>query len=175
MQIQKGFIISTTTRDDGALTAQVKIDQDDPINNVLLVFPTGFKSNPIGNKDGAMVYVTTLGSNRFGFPFNPLKEPALENGESVFYGEKAGQSITCKANGDIVIEGASDFLAETLKNLNITASEKIILNASEVELGDAVDLVLNESAVMDITIPSGSSAGTYTVNITNAGQTKVKA
>jgi hypothetical protein len=28
---------------------------------------------------------------------------------------------------------------------------------------------------MDITIPSGSSAGTYTVNITNAGQTKVKA
>ena len=36
-------------------------------------------------------------------------------------------------------------------------------------------MVLNQNAVMQVIIPSGSSAGTYPVQIVNAGQTKTKA
>ncbi len=54
MNILKGFI-NRIYKQDGALKAQIKIDQESPIDDVLLVFPTGFASNPKSSIEGAMV------------------------------------------------------------------------------------------------------------------------
>lgn len=158
MDIKKGFI-NSTFKADGALRAQVQIDQADPIEDVLLVFPYGYASNPPAAIDGAMVLLFMNRALNFAIPFNPLLEPLLESGGVSVGNFNVGNKITFKANGDIEMESEG----------------AMTLSASTVNIGDAVDLVLNNSASMTVTIPSGSSAGTYPVTIVSPGQTKVSA
>jgi len=173
MDILKGYITSTS---EGGTKAQVQTLKGRVINDVTLLYPYGHASN-IQNDDSSLVLLfSVMGSktNIFGVPFNIPLQPELSTSEVSTGNFKKGNKITFKSNGDIEVVTDSDIL-ETVANLTTTATGKITLSAPEVELGDAVDLALNQAAVMQVVIPGGSSAGTYPVTIVSAGQTKVKA
>ena len=148
--IQKGIIQEVL---EGGLRAKVKTFQDEILDDVLLLHPYGESSNPIIDTSSLVLLFFALGSKTasFGIPYNPLLQPTLESGEKVVGNFPIGNKITFKANGDIEVLGTT------------------------VSLGDATGLVLNDTATMEVVIASGSSAGTYPVSITDAGQTKVSA
>lgn len=162
---------------EGGKIAKVKTYDGQIIDNVVMLFPYGESSNPPidGNSLIFLLYSLTSRSNLFGIPYNVPLQSALEPTEKQVGNFSVGNKVTFKANGDLEITGTNDFLAESLANLNINATTKITLNAPDVSLGDAVGLVLNDAASMQVVISGGSSAGTYPVTIVSAGQTKVKA
>ena len=172
--IIKGFILETS---QGGQRAKVKISQGEILDNVLLLHPYGESNNMQSDESSQVLilFANNSKTNAFGIPYNVLLQPTLMLTEKAVGNFKIGNKITFKANGDIEIDGANDFLAQSLKNLNVTADTKITLNAPDISLGDAVGLVLNDTATMQVTIPSGSSAGTYNVAIIKAGQSKVNA
>ena len=172
--ISKGFLKRFTANNK----AEVTTVNGQLLNNVQIIYPYGFYSKAKLNKTSEILLFSSLGSksNLFGVPYNVPVEPVdLLDGEvQIKNPDSENSKITFKQNGDIEITTNQD-LNEVVNNLNITATTKVIINAPEIDLADAVGLVLNDSAVMDVIIPSGSSAGTYSVNINSAGQTKVKA
>ena len=171
--IQKGFIEKVL---EGGLRAQVKAFQGEILPDVLLLHPNGEASNPEVNESSNVLLFFALGSKTasFGIPYNPPQQPTLEPGEKAVGNFSVGNKITFKANGDIEVIATND-LIETVVNKTVTATTNITLSAPVVNLGDAVGLVLNDAAAMEVVIASGSSAGTYPVSITAAGQTKVSA
>jgi len=186
--IQKGYILEVL---EGGLRAKVETFQGEILDNVLLLHPYGSSSNPILNDSSLILLFFSLGSktNAFGIPYNALLQPDLEAGEKTVGNLSVGNKITFKANGDIEVIATNDMIEtvvnktltasgdvnETMENKTVTASSNITLSASTVDIGDAVDLVLNNSAVMQVVVPGGSSAGTYPVTIVSPGQTKVNA
>ena len=161
MEVIKGYLIKTI---ENGLKAQVQISTG-KIIDTLMYYPYGYASNmQSDNNAGSMVLLllpNKTSSNAIGFPYNPLLQPNdLQETEVTVGNLKRGcNKITFKANGDIVVD----------------CQNNVIINGSIINLGDANSLVLNENADLSVTIPSGSSAGTYTVNINDAGQTKVNA
>lgn len=170
--IQKGYLIEIK---EGGRRARVKLLEEDI--DVLLLYPYGETSNMQKDESSLVLVLMPFGSktNAFGIPYNALLQPELEISEKAVGNFKTGNKITFKQNGDIEVAGTNDFLATSLANLNVTASSAINLVAPDVSLGDAISLVLNENASLSVTIPGGSSAGTYTVDINSAGQSKVSA
>ena len=154
MNILKGYI-NNTFKKDGALRAQIQIDQDDPIEDVLMVFPYGHASNPPSSIDGAMVLLFMNRSLNFAIPFNPLLEPLLESGEVSIGNFDVGNKVTFKANGDIEIvnNSASVKMANdgnidingtdvtiACDNADITASAIATVDAPAIELGSGATL-----------------------------------
>lgn len=174
MLILKGYITQTK---DGGRFAKVITFQEEVIDDVLLLYSYGEASFMESDDSSLVLLFCPLGnkSNVFGIPYNFLSQPILEATEKAVGNFKKGNKITFKKNGDIIIDGANDLLAKTLVNAVINATNKITLNAPSIDLGSATDFVLNKTASMQVVIPSGSSAGTYQVQIVNAGQSKVKA
>ena len=128
MNILKGFI-KRVYKKDGALMAQVDINRNIPVNDVLLIFPYGMYSNPLTDTGSPMVLLFKNRGLNFAIPHHPLLSVLLEKGE-VFTGNPSVENgFIYKANGDIEVTGTNDFLAQTLKNLNVTAETKITLNA----------------------------------------------
>jgi len=171
--IQKGFILEVS---EGGERAKVKTFQGEILDNVLLLHPYGESSNPIIDATSNILLFFSLGSktNAFGIPYNPLLQPNLESGEKVTGDLAVGNKITFKANGDVEVVATND-LIETMVNKTVTATTNITLAAPAVDIGDAVGLVLNSAATMQVVIAGGSSAGTYPVDILTEGQTKVSA
>jgi phage gp45-like len=172
--IQKGFLKRFTSEG----RAEVSTVDGQILNNVQIIYPYGYYSKATLNNTSEILLFSSLGSksNIFGIPYNVPIEPAdLLDGELQIKNPIAENSkITFKQNGDIEI-ATNQNINELMENLNITANTKVTINATEIDLADAVSLVLNENASMDVTVTGGSSAGTYPVNINSAGQTKVKA
>lgn len=163
MIIEKGYITQTL---NGGRTAKIVLS-DGAIIECLLLYAYGDCSN-IETDDNSLVLV--LGQNidnAMAIPFNIATQLNLEPTERAVGNLKKGNKITFKKNGDIEIAGTETFLA--------TISSKFKVSAPIIELGDASANILNQNASMQVVIPSGSSAGTYVVQINSAGQTKVKA
>ncbi len=160
MEVIKGYLTRTY---EGGMRGQVEIITGEIIDNVLLMYPYGFASNmETETNAGSMVLLfKPMGSstNIFGVPYNPLLQPKLAPTEAAHGNFKKGNKVTWKANGDVVIDCEST----------------VTINGGTINLADANALVLNENANMQVTIPGGSSAGTYTVTINNPGQSKVSA
>lgn len=162
MEVIKGYLIKTI---ENGTRAQVETATGKIIDNVLMYYSYGYASNMESeNNAGSMVLLllpNKSSTNAIGFPYNPLFQPNdLEPSEVTVGNLKRGcNKITFKANGDIVVD----------------CQNNVTINGSTINLGDASSLVLNENADLSVTIPSGSSAGTYTVDINAAGQTKVNA
>jgi hypothetical protein len=144
-------------------------------------------------------------TNIFGIPYNPLFFQELDETEVKIGNPKQDNTITFKANGDIEVKTELADLKEIVNNLNTTATGTITNTANNIantatatlsnqasvitntastniafvapllSLGDGLGLVLNTLANMQVTIPGGSSAGTYPVTIVSPGQTKVSA
>ncbi len=187
MDILKGYI-NKTFKKDGALKAQIQIDQEDPIEDVLMIFPYGIASNPQNSIDGALVLLFMNRALNFAIPYNPLLEPLLGSGEVAVGDFNVGNKATFKSNGDIEIETSVGTLRELVNALEVTsqtqitftsptitntAATSITLSAPLVTIGAGAGLALNNLASMQVTIPGGSSAGTYPVTITGAGQSTV--
>lgn len=164
--ISKAQILSTS---DGGLQCKVKTFEGEILDKILILQPYGEASNPVIDKGSLVLLFYPQGSktNAFAVPYNPSLQPSLQPSEKVVGNLAFGNKITFKKTGDVEISGDVNFLVQALL--------KITLNAPQVALGDAVGLVLNNQATMQVTIPSGSSAGTYPVTIINAGQIKVMA
>lgn len=172
--ILKGYV---TEIKEGGKYAKVQTIEDEVLNDVLMIYPYGFNSFMQNDSTSLVLLFCVNGSksNVVGIPYNPQLQAAIEENEVETGNFNVGNKILYNKDGNIEITGTNDFLANTLKNLTVTAETKITLSAPDVSLGDAVGLILNDSATMQVTIPSGSSAGTYNVNIVSAGQTKAKA
>jgi phage gp45-like len=162
---------------EGGKRAKVQTFQGEVIDDVVLLHSYGEASNPPINNNSLIYLYYSLGSKSvsFGIPYNVPLQPTLEIGEKATGNFLQGNKITYKANGDIEVSGSKDFLAESLENFKVTATTKIALDAPVVGLGDEIGFVLNDAAAMQVVIAGGSSAGTYPVVISSAGQTKVKA
>ena len=174
MTINKGYIISTS---QGGLRCKVKTFENEILDNVLILQPYGDASNIEADETSLVLLFYPQGSktSAFAIPYNPPLQPSLEITEKAIGNFKIGNQIVFKSNGDIVVNAENDLLAAALSNLNIQATTKITLNAPDISLSDAVGLVLNDAATMQVVISGGSSAGTYPVDIVDAGQSKVKA
>ncbi len=172
--ITKGFLKRFTSQN----RAEVSTVNGQILNNVQILYPYGYYSKAKLNETSEILLLSSLGSkaNLFGIPYNvPIEPTDLLDGEVQIKNPAVEDSkITFKQNGDIEITTNQD-LNQMINSLNITATAKVTINAPEIDLADAVGLVLNDSASMDVTVTGGSSAGTYPVTINNAGQTKVKA
>jgi hypothetical protein len=153
--------------------------------NVKLLTQYGYASNILINDNsmGLLMFLNGDRSNPRVIPFNQEVQPDLESSEVAIGNFNQGGKLIFKANGDIEITGAKDFLATTLENLELTATaetkikanevkleggSEIKIEAPEVKLGDATSLVLNENAVI-----TDSVGGPCTIS--SAGQIKVKA
>jgi hypothetical protein len=83
-----------------------------------------------------------------------------------------GESIAINGSNEINLN--SEVCNIENQTTNINSSAMVNINGSMVNIADAIALALNQNAQMQVVIPSGSSAGTYPVQIMNAGQVKVK-
>jgi phage gp45-like len=163
MIIEKGYISQTL---NGGKSAKIVLSDGVVVECLLLHFYGESSNMEADNNSLVYVFGQNL-DNAMAIPFNITTQPALEATEKAIGNFKKGNKIIFKKNGDVELSGTTNFLA--------TISTKFKVNAPLVELGDASALVLNQSALMQVIIPSGSSAGTYPVQINSAGQTKVKA
>jgi phage gp45-like len=148
--IIKGFILSLS---QDKKRCEVKTIQGEILKDVLLLFPYGFYSaiDITSNTEILLFYANGSKTLKFGIPYNVINSPNnLIDGDIQIVQNIGKNKITLKKNGDIEIEG------------------------SNIKIGGAGSNALNESADMSINIPSGSSAGVYSVSINNAGQNKVK-
>ena len=172
--IQKGFLKRFTKEGKGeVITLNGQI-----LNNVQILYPYGYYSKAKLNETSEIILLSSLGSktNIFGIPYNvPLEPTDLIDGELQIKNPSVENSkIVFRQSGDIEITTNQD-ISQVMENFNITANSNITINANQIDLADATSFVLNENANMEVVIPSGSSAGTYSVNINSAGQSKVKA
>ena len=164
--------------------ADVTAANNSLFTNVKLLTPYGYASNILINDNsmGFLLFLNGDRSNPVVIPINQEVQPDLESSEVAIGNFNQGGKLIFKANGDIEITGAKDFLAATLENLELTATaetkikanevklegvSEIKIEAPEVKLGDAISLVLNENAVI-----TDSVGGPCTIS--SAGQTKVK-
>lgn len=179
----KGKILETTIIENtqGGLFAKVQTVGGQIIDDVLLLYPPNTTSRPqIGDADSDTNLVLLLKSstddNIYGLPYNILLQPSLEvseyiagnfvKGSKIFF-DKDGNVIIATANGNtIIINDEGD--------IEIMGSSKIVINGSAIEIGGAVSPALNKLASMTVTVPGGSSAGTYPVLIVTSGQTADK-
>ena len=172
MDIVKGYITETT---DNGIRAKVETFEGEILDDVLMLYPYGTASNIQGDDSSLVLLFKSLGSktNIFGIPYNVPLQPSLEPSEAAFGNFKKGNKITFKANGDIEVLTSDATLKQVVNELQVDANNKITLSAPEVSIGAATNLALNDAATMQVTIPGGSSAGTYPVTIIAAGQTSV--
>ncbi len=108
--------IKKTYNQFGVNRAQVIILDSENPEDVVLLNPFGFNSSPM---PGAMVEVRTIfahAENTYATPFDPLRTPRLEIGESIVY-DAYNNTIHLKKDGTIAIGS---------KALNITAPTNII-------------------------------------------------
>ncbi len=175
----KGKILETTVIENtqGGLFAKVLTVGGEIFPDVILLYPPNTTSRPqIGDTDTDTNLVLLLKSstddNIYGLPYNILLQPSLEvseyiagnfvKGSKVFF-DKDGNVIIATANGNTIIINDEG-------NIEIMGSSKIIINGSAIEIGGAVSPALNKLATMTVTVPGGSSAGTYPVVIVTSGQ-----
>lgn len=172
--ILKGYVNEIT---QGGRFAKVITFENEVIDNVLMIHPYGESNFMQSDGSSLVILFLIMGSkdNVVGIPYNVLLEPILEETEKSVGNYKVGNKVVFTKDGNIEITGTNDFLAQTLVNATISATTKISIDAPNIGLGDETGLVLNDTASMQVTIPSGSSAGTYNVTVVNAGQTKVTA
>jgi hypothetical protein len=174
----KGFLLKL----NGNGTAQVQGEDGRIYENVFLINPIGTNTIPQVTENTAVFIMKSKGSNEtvYGLAFNyPQQQIGLpvENANDLAVGNILGTNkITFLQDGKTnEIAKEKTLNAETVKvsaktDINGEFSTNNITN-----LGDAISFVLNQNAVMQVIIPSGSSAGTYQVQILNAGQAKTKA
>lgn len=152
--IQQGFIISTS---NGGKLAKILTTGGKTYNEVPVFNPYGVASN----QQVPCVLITPKCSsdNPLAIPYSYENLPDLEKGAVQFGNFANDAKILFKDNGEI----------------EISTSDEVNIKGSYINLGDGLGYVLNNMAQMQVVIPTGSSAGTYQVNIVDAGQYKVKA
>jgi phage gp45-like len=163
MILEKGYISQVL---EGGKLAKIVL-ADNSIIECLLLYSYGENSNIEPDNNSLALVIGQSTDNAMAIPFNIATQSILEATEKAVGNFKKGNKITFKKNGDIEITGTETLLA--------IIATKFKVNAPLIELADATAEVLNKNASMQVVIPSGSSAGTYQVDIINAGQTKVKA
>lgn len=160
MEVLKGYLVRMI---DNGNRAQVQVKTGKIIDDVLMLYPYGFFSNMQNNVSTGSLILLILPSgssnNAFGFPYNPTLQPTDVQSNEVAIGNFKNNTnkITFKNNGDIEVE----------------CSSNVTIEGAQINLADANSLVLNQNASLSVTIPSGSSAGTYPVTINSSGQSKV--
>lgn len=141
-------------------------------SNIQLINPYNTNSIPKIAINMCIMIIKSGGSDGavYGMPFNVVTQFELESEGDYAVGSVVGKNkIIFKASGDTV-ENANTKTINANTSVNGEFSTNGVTN-----LGDAIANVLNENAIMEVIITGGSSAGTYPVQITNAGQQKVKA
>tara|TARA_R110000796_G_scaffold93137_1_gene197616 strand:+ start:38 stop:583 length:546 start_codon:yes stop_codon:yes gene_type:complete len=178
----KGYILEMS---EGGKRAKIEALGGRIFENLLVFYPYGEASNIQPDDTSLCTIFLPMNdeSNAFCVPYNVPLQPSLEPSEKAVGNFKKGNKVTFKANGDIELTGAKDFLAKSLSNLEITATTEIKIiadevklegiseikaDAPEVKLGDATALILSTLATI-----TDSVGGACT--IVSAGQTKVKA
>ena len=173
----RGQILSVETI-DSIDYARVKTSGADNPLTVLLIYPYNTFSKPLIEESGdtnQILIFRGINGQLFGVPYNvPLQNAiaSLQAGEHAVGSAQTGNKIIFKVNGDIEITTPSGTKVNLLESGDVE-----IDGSNEVRLGGASSAVLNLLATMQVTIPGGSSAGTYPVTILTSGQTvdKVKA
>ena len=159
---------------EGALIVQVELNGS--IEDVIIFNEWGSSGVPYIVGSECITYsISALAEVKFGHIRNELYQPkGLQEGDKVIY-NKDGE-IRLGYDGKLTITNKdSTIILDLDNNIDITSTANVNINGSLVNLGSAVDLVLNKSAAMEVVIASGSSAGTYPVTIISSGQNKVKA
>lgn len=194
----KGFITSIDIKTG---KVQVKAEDGKTYSGVQLISPLGTNTVPQITINAEILLQKSLGSDDsvFGIPFNRIQQfttlPLESQGDYAVGSTVGKNNITFKASGKTVENATSKELSVEEYNVtsynetnfdgdvtninsqmvNIEATTEANINAPIVNLGDGTIFVLNQNATMQVVIPVGSSAGTYPVQITSAGQIKVKA
>lgn len=166
----KGFILKVNEKQG---TAQVQ-GEDGSIYDVLLINPYGTHSIPKVGDSMEIALSKSMGSKEVvtGIPFDYINRnilPAEKQGDYTVGSVVGGNYTQYKQDGNTIEKTITKTVNGNVE-INGNFSTNNITN-----LGEALALVLNQNAVMQVIIPSGSSAGTYQVQIVNAGQTKTKA
>lgn len=169
-------------------TVQVQTSESlEPYDVKLLQFGGNVFVPLIENSSRCIVFkIMGKRSNAFCIPYDVINQeinlPFGNNGDLIQGNPYSGCKVTYKVNGDIEVQANGDNQQITINgktisingdNVNIE-SNTVNINGDSVNIGDATANALNENATMQVVIASGSSAGTYPVQIINAGQTKVK-
>lgn len=171
----KGFITNINGK-----TVQVQGEDGRLYENVLLISLYGTNSIPKITENIEVLILKSLGSNEvvYALPFNVITQdilPANEKGDYTVGSPVGGNYTQYKQDGNTVEKANNKTVnANTQINGNVDINGQFSTN-NITNLGDAISFVLNQKAVMQVVIPSGSSAGTYPVQIKSAGQEKTKA
>lgn len=175
--IVKGFILKVNEKEG---TAQVQGEDGTIYENVLLVNPYGTHSIPKVGDSMEITLSKSMGSKDVvtGIAFDYENQdilPAEKQGDYTVGSVVGGNYTQYKQDGNTVEKATQKTInANTQTNGNVDINGNFSTN-NITNLGEAIALVLNQNAVMQVVIPSGSSAGTYQVQIQSAGQTKTKA
>lgn len=160
-------------KDDSNFRTAKVIGRGSKQDTILLITPYGFDHNPPNNSLCTVWQMSAEDENKAGIATLPQQRAKnLKTGEVAVSNYLTLSSITWKENGDINIISNGD--------LNINVSGKVTINASgDVDIIAGGDINLGGAGGKKvaregdtITIPSGSSAGTYPIV---GGSSKVKA
>lgn len=154
-----------TSNNDSQFPIQ-QIEYLGKVADCLIVFPYGqFSRLP---KDQLLV-VLSIGAeeeNRVAMGSgDPADRPEIEQGEMVYFHPLSKTFLKFKNNGELEIDSKGDLNITVVGDCNITPS-------GIVNLGSGGDNIVRDTDDLEIIIPAGSSAGTYTVNIKTSGDNK---
>lgn len=162
----------------------------------LQIFPYGVYANLSDDCLGVMFSIDGNPENRAAISYTPKLRPNdLEQNEIAFYHPYTGAFIKSRNNGDLEIDcqqdtpgniivncvnaevnatedvdvnAGGDVNVEATGDANVTASN-VNVDASQTNLGTGGPAIARVGDSIQVTIPGGSSAGTYNGTITSGG------
>lgn len=140
------------------------------VADTLMVFPFGVYAN-VSTEDALALFFSIDGNeeNRAAIAYTPQKRPTdLANGEIAVYHPATASFIKFRNTGDIEIESTADVNLEGA-NVNITAATKVNIDSPATDIGVGGAAIARVGDATSVTIPGGSSAGTYAGTITSGG------
>lgn len=142
-----------------------------------IIFDYGYSSKiPLSSNTQVLIYkIDNSSQNLLCKPFNLTTQSSLKTSEVQLENSATNSKVLLAQDGSIQIETTnSNITIDSSGNIIINSTNNVNMTGTIINLGDATANALNLNADLSVTIPSGSSAGTYPIDINNAGQTKVK-
>jgi len=157
-----------TGKDAGKTFPQQQGKSLDRLGDLAVIFPWGMYSNL---PDGQLFKVVD-GDGKAVIGVTVERPPGVEQGEVSFWHPGTGSVIHFKNNGDLnidtVVNGTGDVNINTT-TANVTASDSVNIDAPLTNIGVDGNKIARLGDAVEVTVTSGSSAGTYSGTITSSG------
>lgn len=150
----------------GRITKAGADDQQFPVQQVeymgkvadtFMVFAYGHHANVTADALALMLSVQGNPDNRAAIAGTPKNRPKLASGEVAYYHPPTGSFIIWREGGTLDIETGGE------------GGKPVNVNGSQVNLGEGGAAIARVGDSVQVTITTGSSAGTYNGTITSGG------